>query len=167
VVARTRPESHALVVTFSRDGEEPEEMFASDGQRAWRNAITLIAKREWLLSGDTLTVRRTHGSPGAAPHCLRRASLHRFGGCEPSRGNLILRFSEGVGMQESLPSFTSIKPPGDANSPHASAAGPLVSVVIPTHNRPDLLRIGCHSARAQNCPERRAVGRLAALARRM
>ncbi len=34
-------------------------MFASDGQRAWRNAITLIAKREWLLSGDTLTVRRT------------------------------------------------------------------------------------------------------------
>jgi hypothetical protein len=34
-------------------------MFASDGQRAWRNAITLIAKREGLLSGDTLTVRRT------------------------------------------------------------------------------------------------------------
>ena len=58
-VDRTRAESHALVVTFSRDGEEPEEMFASDGQRAWRNAITLIAKREWLLSGDTLTVRQT------------------------------------------------------------------------------------------------------------
>src|SRR5258708_31706289 len=57
VVARTRPESHALVVTFSRDGEEPEEMFAIDGQRTWRNAITLIAKREWLLSGDTLTIR--------------------------------------------------------------------------------------------------------------
>jgi hypothetical protein len=34
-------------------------MFATDGQRAWRNAIALIAKREWLLSGDTLTVRRT------------------------------------------------------------------------------------------------------------
>jgi len=59
VVARTRSESHALVVTFSRDGEEPEEMFASDGQRAWQNAITLITKREWLLSGDTLTVRQT------------------------------------------------------------------------------------------------------------
>jgi len=58
VVARTRPESDALVVTFSRDGEEPEEMFAGDGQRAWRHAITLIAKREWLLSGDTLTIRR-------------------------------------------------------------------------------------------------------------
>jgi hypothetical protein len=43
----------------------------------------------------------------------------------------------------------SIKPPGDANSPHASAAG---SLVIPTHNRPDLRRIGCHSARAQNAP---------------
>jgi len=31
VVTLTRPESHTLVVTFSRDGEEPEEMFASDG----------------------------------------------------------------------------------------------------------------------------------------
>jgi len=59
VVALTRAESHALVVTFSRDGEEPEEMFASDGQSAWRDAVTLIAKREWLLSGDTLTVRHT------------------------------------------------------------------------------------------------------------
>jgi len=57
-VARTRPESHTIVVTFSRDGEEPEEMLASNGQRAWHNAITLIAKREWLLCGDTLTVRR-------------------------------------------------------------------------------------------------------------
>ena len=61
VVALTGPESHALVVTFSRDGEEPEEMSASDGQGAWRNAITLIAKRECLLSGDTLTVRGTEG----------------------------------------------------------------------------------------------------------
>ena len=45
VVAITKPESH---------------VFASDGQRAWRNAITLIAKREWLLPGDTLTVARTY-----------------------------------------------------------------------------------------------------------
>ena len=59
VVALTRPESHALIVTFSRDGEEPEEIFASDDQCAWRNAITLIARRESLLSGDTLTVRQT------------------------------------------------------------------------------------------------------------
>jgi len=41
-------------------------------------------------------------------------------------------------MQESLPSFMSIKPPGDANSPPASGAG---SLVIPTHNRPDLHRL--------------------------
>src|SRR5713101_5490612 len=95
VVARTRPETHALVVTFSRDGEEPEEMFASDGQRAWRNTITLIAKREWLLSGDTLTVRRTHGSPGAAPNCVRWAS-HRCGGCEPSRGNRFCASQRGL-----------------------------------------------------------------------
>jgi hypothetical protein len=58
LLARTKPESPAIVVTFSRDGEEPEEMFASDGQRAWHNAITLIAKREWLLCGDLLTIRR-------------------------------------------------------------------------------------------------------------
>src|SRR5262249_16139205 len=48
----------ARVVTFS-DSEESEEMFASDAQRAWRNAITLIAQCERLLSSDTLTVRRT------------------------------------------------------------------------------------------------------------
>lgn len=48
----------ARVVTFS-NSEESEEMFASDGQRAWRNAITLIAHCERLLSSDTLTVRRT------------------------------------------------------------------------------------------------------------
>jgi hypothetical protein len=62
MAARTGPETNALVVTFSRDGEPREEMFASDGQRAWRNAITLIARREWLLFGDTLTVRRTDDS---------------------------------------------------------------------------------------------------------
>jgi len=45
-------------VTFS-NSEESVEMFASDGQRAWRNAITLIAQCERLLSSDTLTVRRT------------------------------------------------------------------------------------------------------------
>src|SRR5215471_20148155 len=60
VVTLARPESHALVVTFSRDGEESEEMFASDGQGARGNAITLIAKSEWLLlSGNTFAVRRT------------------------------------------------------------------------------------------------------------
>jgi hypothetical protein len=59
MVGRTRPEPNALVVTFSRDGEEPDALFAKDGQQAWRHAVTLIAKREWLLSGDTLNVRRT------------------------------------------------------------------------------------------------------------
>jgi hypothetical protein len=59
MAARTRSEPHALVVTFSRDGEEPDTLFAKDGQHAWRQAITLITRREWLLSGDTLTVRRT------------------------------------------------------------------------------------------------------------
>jgi hypothetical protein len=34
-------------------------MVASDGERAWRNAITLIAQCERLLSRDTPTVRRT------------------------------------------------------------------------------------------------------------
>jgi hypothetical protein len=69
MVTRTRPESNALVVTFSRDAEEPDTLFAKDGQQAWRHAVTLIAKREWLLSGDTLTVRRTEhdgGGPNTA-----------------------------------------------------------------------------------------------------
>jgi len=43
----------------SGNSEESEEMFAGDGQRAWRNAITLIAQCERLLSSDPLTVRRT------------------------------------------------------------------------------------------------------------
>jgi hypothetical protein len=40
----------------SANGEEPEAMFAGDGQRAWHNAIMLIAKREWLLSGDDVGI---------------------------------------------------------------------------------------------------------------
>jgi hypothetical protein len=67
MVARTRPEPNALVVRFSRDGEQPDEMLARDGQQAWRHAVMLIAKREWLLSGDSLTVRRTdEDGPNAA-----------------------------------------------------------------------------------------------------
>jgi hypothetical protein len=71
MVARTRPEPKALVVTFVRDGEEPDSLHASDGQRAWRNAIMLIAKREWLVSGDTLTVRRIEDDDGVNAAVVR------------------------------------------------------------------------------------------------
>ncbi len=58
MVARTRMGPAALVVTFSRDSEEPDTAFARDGVHAWQQAIHLISKREWLLSGDILQVRR-------------------------------------------------------------------------------------------------------------
>src|SRR5258706_8183422 len=54
--------SHVDPLTSASASMIPQRLgsaFVGASQRAWRNAITLIAKREWLLSGDTLTVRRT------------------------------------------------------------------------------------------------------------
>lgn len=65
MVARTRPEQASLVVTFSRDGEEPESMIARDGERAWAHAIALITQYEELQHGDTITVRRAEDGPDA------------------------------------------------------------------------------------------------------
>jgi hypothetical protein len=59
MVARTKPEPNALVVTFSRDGEESDSLLARDGEHAWKHAIHLLAKRQFLLSGDNLSVRRS------------------------------------------------------------------------------------------------------------
>lgn len=58
MVSQIKPGSGALVVTFNRDNEKPEILHARDGEHAWRHAISLIARRQVLLSGDTLTVRR-------------------------------------------------------------------------------------------------------------
>jgi hypothetical protein len=40
MVARTRPDRRGLIVVFSRDGEEPEELPAADSYQAAARAIT-------------------------------------------------------------------------------------------------------------------------------
>jgi hypothetical protein len=66
MVARVKRETGGLIVTFFRDGEEPDEMRASDSQRAAAAAITAIAARLKLYPGDTITVRR-EDEPGEQP----------------------------------------------------------------------------------------------------
>jgi hypothetical protein len=58
MVARVRPSPKALLVTFSRDGEEPEQMISKDGERAWMDAIYIISQRKELVHGERLTVCR-------------------------------------------------------------------------------------------------------------
>jgi hypothetical protein len=53
--------SQDLTVTFHREGRSPEEIVASDGERAWTHAIGLLAKYDALQHGDTLTIRWTEG----------------------------------------------------------------------------------------------------------
>jgi len=81
MVARVRPQPAALIVTFSRDGEEPDTVFTRDGVHAWQQAIHLITKREWLLSGDT-------GPPGRSRR--DRAERIRGSGPSPPRGMMLL-----------------------------------------------------------------------------
>jgi hypothetical protein len=57
MVARTQ-NFRDLIVTFRRDGEEPERMIARDPANAWEHGIYLISQRQELIPGDTLTVRR-------------------------------------------------------------------------------------------------------------
>jgi hypothetical protein len=63
MVARVRREPSALVVVFARDAEQVDELYARDGHEALRQAFALLARREFLLSGDTLTVRRPADQP--------------------------------------------------------------------------------------------------------
>jgi hypothetical protein len=63
MVARTRHEPTALVVTFMRDAEPPDELHTRDGEQALRQALTLLARREFLLSGDTMVVHRPDDDP--------------------------------------------------------------------------------------------------------
>jgi hypothetical protein len=54
MVARIRPEPDALVVAFFRDGEDPETVHATDGQRALLMAINLMIRHRRLRAGDHL-----------------------------------------------------------------------------------------------------------------
>ena len=52
----TRHEPALLLVTFASDGEEPEQQRAPTGERALKVALLMLAKRDQLRHGDTLTV---------------------------------------------------------------------------------------------------------------
>jgi hypothetical protein len=71
MVARMEPHAR-LIVTFHREGEEPETMLAHDGQHARAHAIALIAECEGLQHGDTLTVRGTEPGDELIVEVLRR-----------------------------------------------------------------------------------------------
>ena len=49
---------HQTGVYGARSCEQPETIFARDGTQAWGHALNLIAKRQFLIAGDVLAVRR-------------------------------------------------------------------------------------------------------------
>jgi hypothetical protein len=57
MVGRTRTYSGHLLLTFTTDGEEPEQQLAATGERALKIALLMIARRDVLRPGDTLTVQ--------------------------------------------------------------------------------------------------------------
>jgi hypothetical protein len=63
MVARVQSHSGGLLVSFFRDGEQPEIMPATSGERAASTAIMMIASRIVLYPGDTITVRRDDDQP--------------------------------------------------------------------------------------------------------
>jgi hypothetical protein len=67
MVARVQRD-HGLVVTFFRDGEDPEQVRARDPADAWKTAIHMIVHREVLQVGDTLTVRSESDPPELPEH---------------------------------------------------------------------------------------------------
>jgi hypothetical protein len=56
MVARTRPEPAALVVTFERDGEVIERSPARDGRQALLRAASMVIGQGELRAGDVLRV---------------------------------------------------------------------------------------------------------------
>jgi hypothetical protein len=56
MVARTRPESQLLLVKFESDGEEPEACLATNGEKALKIGMLMLARRDVLRHGDQLTV---------------------------------------------------------------------------------------------------------------
>ena len=50
------PSQTLLLITFETDGEEPEQERARTGERALKVALLMIAKRDELRHGDSLTV---------------------------------------------------------------------------------------------------------------
>jgi len=56
MVARIKPQPHALAVVFERDGEKPVRIEAIHGEKALVRAVALLLRRSKLHVGDRLTV---------------------------------------------------------------------------------------------------------------
>ncbi len=56
--AHIRTNPALLLVTFETDGGEPEQALAPTGERALKMALLMLAKRDELRHGDTLTCQR-------------------------------------------------------------------------------------------------------------
>jgi hypothetical protein len=56
MVARCKPSSPALVVTFERIGDEPIRVEVTDGEKAITRATAMILMHGRLQAGDRLTV---------------------------------------------------------------------------------------------------------------
>ncbi len=61
--AYAKPENGELRITFSRQGEDDEQRVAADGLKAVTIAMRMLALRDELQVGDTLTVRANRPLP--------------------------------------------------------------------------------------------------------
>jgi hypothetical protein len=61
--AYTKPNIGRLLLTFSRDGEEPEQQVAPTGLAAVSMAMRMLSLKEELLAGDRLTVETNGSAP--------------------------------------------------------------------------------------------------------
>jgi hypothetical protein len=74
MVARTQPAGGLLLVTFTRDPDEVEEVVVADGMDAAAAGISMIARRVTLQPGDSLNVRQADNEePPDVPEVSRSA----------------------------------------------------------------------------------------------
>jgi hypothetical protein len=64
MVARVRSDG-ALIVTFQRDGEDPQQVTVPDGVQALATAVYVLSTKERLYPGD-----RLHIDDAASPSIL-------------------------------------------------------------------------------------------------
>lgn len=61
--AYARPENGALLVAFSREGEDADQRVAGDGVKAATLAMRMLAAQDELQPGDALAVRANRPPP--------------------------------------------------------------------------------------------------------
>jgi len=64
MVARTRHEPDALVLSFERDGAEPERKLAKGSHQALLYAVGMLIEHDELLVGDRLSVKAADDDDG-------------------------------------------------------------------------------------------------------